>query len=169
MTRTSFAFVAALLLVSAGAGRVAWGQNCHPACAPGQMCVQGMCMVPAPPPGYGYPPPPNPYPPPPGYSYGYPPPGAYPGSYAPPPPPPPPFSASDRRHSGFLAMPYLGVNSFQGTNAVNLGPGFRIGTLLGGRIGRSFSINGELTIDFMNPENVPAAEDVTLTRTRSWG
>ena len=32
---------------------------------------------------------------------------------------------------------------------------------MGGRVNESFSINGELTIDFLNPKNVPSSSDVT--------
>jgi hypothetical protein len=190
VTSVRVSLVAAALLVTTGIGVTAWAQDCNPACASGQLCVQGTCMVPAappaaypPPPATAYPPPPatayppastyppapaNTYPPP---GYSYPPPNAYappPGYYAPPsnapypssyaPPPPP----ADRRHRGFLAMPFLGINSYQGDKGANLGPGFRLGTLLGGRINEMFSINGELTFDFANPENVPAGVDVTM-------
>jgi hypothetical protein len=119
-------------------------------------------MVPAPaaapPPTTGAPPPgPAPAPP-----------GAYPGApypyppyyYAPLPPPPPP---PPRRHgTGFLALPYIGINSFGGDNAGNIDTGLRIGTFLGGRISDVVSLNGELTFDLMNPE-VPADTHVTET------
>ena len=124
-----------------------------------------------PPPGYpqqpGYPPtgyPPPGYPqqpgyPPPGYSQqpGYPPPGyAYPPSYYARPAPPPP----GHKH-GFLAMVFLGVNSLQGSTGNGEDVGFRIGTIMGGRVNESFSINGELTLDVLNPKGVPAGVDVT--------
>jgi hypothetical protein len=186
------ALLAAALLVPLVIDSTAWAQVCNPACAAGQLCVQGTCMVPAPPPAAyppppasAYPPPPaatyqpppaNAYPPPPANTYqpppgyAYPPPNAYappPGYYAPPPtapypgnyaPPPPP----DRRHRGFLALPVLGINSYRGDTGSDLGAGFRFGTLLGGRVNEMFSINGELTVDVLNPDNVPSGVDVTM-------
>jgi hypothetical protein len=127
-----------------------------------------------PPPGYpppGYPPQPG-YPPPgyaqqPGYPpSGYPPPG-YPPTGAPPPgygyppgayPPPPPKPAA---RSTFLAMMFLGVNSLQGDSGQHFGPGFRLGTILGGRVNDMFSINGELTLDFLNQNDLPAGQTIT--------
>jgi len=108
-----------------------------------------------PPPGYpqqpGYPPPAYPQQP------GYPPPGyAYPPSYYTRPAPPPP----GHKH-GFLAMVFLGVNSLQGSTGKNEDVGFRLGTIMGGRVNESFSINGELTLDILNPKNVPSGVDVT--------
>lgn len=103
-------------------------------------------------PGYppqqpGYPPQQYPqqpgYTPPPGYGtapgYG-PPPG-----YAPPPPYVPPSG-----HHGLLAMPYLGINGFAGDTGIGVGPGVRVGGLLGFFASPMFSLNGELSIDFMN-------------------
>jgi hypothetical protein len=107
----------------------------------------------APPPGYQQQPPPGyapqGYPPPP--PQGYPPPQTY---MAPPPPPPP------GKH-GFLPILYLGVNSFQGKTGDNMGPGFRLGTILGGRITDQISLNGEMTIDFLNLNNDGGA-DITV-------
>jgi hypothetical protein len=130
----------------------------------------------APPPGYQQQPPPGydqqqqqPPPgyqqqPPPGYYQQQPPPGYYqqpptayqppPGAYAPPPPP-------QGKH-GFLALPYLGLESHQGSADSDLGTGFVLGTLLGGRLNPNFSINGEFRIDVLNPKNVPSGGDVTL-------
>jgi hypothetical protein len=116
-----------------------------------------------PPPGYsqqpGYPPPGYAYPPP-GYPQqqppGYPPPGyAYPPSYYARPAPPPPAG----KH-GFLAMVFLGVNSFAGSTGQNKDVGFRLGTIMGGRVNESFSINGEFTVDVLDPKNSPNV-DVT--------
>jgi hypothetical protein len=116
-----------------------------------------------PPPGYpaqpGYPPPGYPaqpgYPPP-GYPAqpGYPPPGypAQPGY-------PPPGTMRAPVRSGFLAIIYLGPHFFLGDNASDLGPGFRLGTILGGRLNERFSINGELTFDFLNQRNTDPTVD----------
>ena len=131
----------------------------------------------APPPGYQQQPPPGydqqPQQPPPGYQQqpppGYyqqqPPPGYYqqpptayqppPGAYAPPPPPP------QGKH-GFLALPYIGLESHQGSADNDLGTGFVIGTLLGGRLNPNFSINGEFRIDVLNPKNVPSGVDLAF-------
>ncbi len=116
-----------------------------------------------PPPGYaqqpGYPPPGYPppgYPPP-----GYPPAGAPPPGYGYPPgayPPPPPKPAGK---STFLAMIFLGVNSLQGDSGQHFGPGFRLGTILGGRVNDMFSINGELTLDFLNQNDLPPGDTIT--------
>ncbi len=40
-------------------------------------------------------------------------------------------------------------------------PGLRLGSLLGGHVAPSISLNGELTIDIFNPKNVPSGYDVT--------
>ncbi len=119
-----------------------------------------------PPPGYsqqpGYPPPgysQQPGYPPPGYTQqpGYPPPGyAYPPNYYARPAPPPPAG----KH-GFLAMVFLGVNSLAGSTGQNENVGFRLGTIMGGRVNESFSINGEFTLDVLNPKNVPSNVDLT--------
>lgn len=87
-----------------------------------------------------------------------PPPRAYapPGTVGPPPP-----VVAVRAKSGFLALPYIGVASHRGDEGSGLGPGFVIGSLLGGRINPMFSINGEIRIDVLNPKNVPSGEDVT--------
>jgi hypothetical protein len=47
-------------------------------------------------------------------------------------------------------MPYIGVNSYQGERAEGLGPGLRLGVLLGGRIAPTLSLNGEFLIDVVN-------------------
>jgi len=135
--------------------------------------------APAQPPGYpppGYPPPGYPppgYPPQPGYpptgyaQPGYPPPGYPPPGYPPPgygyppgayPQQPPPKPAGK---STFLAMIFLGVNSLQGDSGQHYGPGFRLGTILGGRVNDMFSINGELTFDFLNQNDLPPGDTIT--------
>ncbi len=84
------------------------------------------------------------------------PPPQAPDSAAPPSPPPPvvnqgqahaaPVPASPRP-SGFVAIPYLGINSF---SDAGISTGLRAGTLLGGRVADIFSFNGELTLDKVN-------------------
>jgi hypothetical protein len=148
---------------------------CSPECGPGQVCADGVCVAsgqaadPNAPNAAGAPPP-NGYPPPAGYPppQGYPPANGYPpGSYPPPPPSayapgtyvPPAGPPAWRR--GFLALPYIGAQSYAGDNASNLGVGFRLGTLLGGHISPNLSLNGELVFDIDNPKNVPAGLDYT--------
>src|SRR5215471_7726615 len=93
-----------------------------------------------PPPGYQQQPPPGYQQPPPGYqqpppqTYGYP---SQPG-YAPPPPP--------GKH-GFLALPYIGLQSHQENDSTDLGTGFMLGTLRGGRVNPACSTTGELRTD----------------------
>jgi len=55
--------------------------------------------------------------------------------------------ASARPKRGFFMLPYLGLHSFQNHEAGAYGPGLRIGSFFGGRVGELLSINGELTID----------------------
>ena len=111
-----------------------------------------------PPPGYQQQPPPGyQQPPPPGYQQpppGYPPPSTYgqgqPGYGAAPAP----------VKSGFLALPYIGISSLQGTTGENNGAGLLLGALLGGRLNPQFSLNGELRFDILNPKNVNPGFDV---------
>jgi len=109
-----------------------------------------------PPPGYQQQPPPGYYQQPPPAGYYQQPPTAYqpaPGYAAPPPPPP-------GRH-GLLALPFIGIESHQGDSGVGLNPGLVLGGILGGRIGSTFSINGELRIDVLNPKNTQSGVDET--------
>jgi hypothetical protein len=50
-----------------------------------------------------------------------------------------------------MFLPYIGFNSFVGNN--ELDAGFRIGGMMGFRIGDYVSLNGELTIDSINPNS----------------
>jgi hypothetical protein len=107
---------------------------------------------PAPP---AYPPPaysPQPYPPaypPPAYPYqGYPPPGSY--GYA-----APPLHPRVPRRRTFELIPYLGLQSYRGEGGAHLGPGTRLGGLIGLRVGDNVWINGELTIDSLSTRNLP--------------
>jgi hypothetical protein len=114
-------------------------------------------------PGY-QPPAAPPYAPPPGYSA--PPPGysAPPPGYSAPPPgyyQPAPVTTVPAFRRGFLAMPYLGVQIPVGSSGDSLGTGLRLGAILGGHVIPELSLNGELTIDIMNPKNVPSGMSVT--------
>jgi hypothetical protein len=102
-----------------------------------------------PPPGYQQPAPPAYYQPPPTY-YQQPPQTYYPPgqAYQPAPARPPP------RTRGFLALPYIGFNSFAGDTGAQLDPGLIVGALVGGRLSPTFSINGEIRIDTLNFRNL---------------
>jgi hypothetical protein len=145
---------------------------CEPACEAGATCVNGTCMVPAQqakpapapsqapaaPPPQAYAPG---YPPPQAYAPGYPPPGyQYPPPYAYPPRPMPAPARPPR--VGFLALPYAGIHSFSGSGTNGLDPGLRLGAILGGAVSEIFSVNGEATIDVMNPSSAgaDASEDM---------
>ena len=97
-------------------------------------------------------------PPPPGYA---PPPGSPPpysyappqllGWYYPPPPPLPPVPPRrPRLKRRVLALPYLGVHSYQNTEATAYGPGVRLGSLIGGRLNDLLSLNADVTLDISN-------------------
>ena len=51
---------------------------------------------------------------------------------------------------GAHMIPYVGLNSFQGDSGKGDGPGFRLGGIAGGHITPMFSLNGEITVDFVN-------------------
>ena len=70
-------------------------------------------------------------------------PGYYPPPYAAMRPPRPP-----RQKRGFLAMPYVGMHSFQHQEASAFGPGLRVGTFIGGRINDICSLNAELIVGY---------------------
>jgi len=74
---------------------------------------------------------------------------------APPPPLPPPAAAVDRHHAGFLLLPYVGVHKFFGETTENTGPGFRMSVIIGGRLAPWLSLNGELTGDVVNFDQMP--------------
>ena len=57
----------------------------------------------------------------------------------------------------FMAVPYIGMHSYQGAATQTYFPGFRLGTLIGGRINELMSLNWELTFDVSNIDRAPAA------------
>jgi hypothetical protein len=78
-------------------------------------------------------------------------------------PAPAPTRAPNPHRRRLVALPYVGINSYQGDSGKGVDPGLHIGALLGGRIGRIFSINGELTFDFLNLSNTaPDASSFSL-------
>jgi hypothetical protein len=104
-------------------------------------------------PQQGYPQP-QPYP-----QQGYQQPYAQPG-YAPQPAYAPPPAETGRRR-GFLFMPYLGLNFPVGDTSDGLSTGFRLGGFMGGMAGPFLSLNGELTLDILNPKNTPSGMSIT--------
>jgi len=98
-------------------------------------------------------------PPPPGYYAPQPQPTYRQPAYAPPPAYAPVPVETSRR--GFLFMPYLGLNVPVGDTSNILSTGFRLGGLMGGMVGPFLSLNGELTIDFLNPKNTSSGISVT--------
>jgi hypothetical protein len=61
--------------------------------------------------------------------------------------PPQPKPRLKRR---FLALPFVGIHSYQHAEANAYAPGPRVGTLLGARVNDVFSLNGLLSVDFSN-------------------
>ena len=98
-----------------------------------------------------YPPQQQPYPQP-GYPQQYPPPGSYQAPAAP------------QGHRGLLLMGFLGIQAFQGDTGVGLSPGLRLGGLLGFYATPMFSLNGELTLDFLNLDSSAGYSGATGVR-----
>jgi hypothetical protein len=103
-----------------------------------------------------------------GYPQQYPQPQAYPrqpGYYQQPAYPAAPVASAPverPRHRGFMALPYLGLNFPVGDGSDYYSTGFRMGALLGGYLGSHFSLNGELSIDFLNPDTSVDVTNVLL-------
>jgi hypothetical protein len=58
-----------------------------------------------------------------------------------------------------MAMFFIGANEFLGDTGTDLDPGFRLGTIIGGRVNPRLSINGELTLDALNfDRDIPNVE-----------
>jgi hypothetical protein len=55
----------------------------------------------------------------------------------------------------------MGINMFFGNSGDNVSTGFRIGTLLGGRLNEVVSLNGEFTTDAWNPKQVTSGIDAS--------
>jgi hypothetical protein len=122
---------------------------CDPPCGQGQTCVDGVCMVPSP--ASAPPQEPEPYRPP-----------------VMPPPSPPPAAVKAAPSSGvggdvpwregFMALPFIGLNSFQGDTGRNVDVGLRLGAIVGTRLAENWSAGGELVVDFVNPSNTGTAD-----------
>jgi hypothetical protein len=59
---------------------------------------------------------------------------------------------------GFMIMPSLGLNSFQGNQAENVGIGLRAGLFAGSRLSELVSLNVGFAFDTVNFDSVPGAE-----------
>jgi hypothetical protein len=73
--------------------------------------------------------------------------------------PAPPPAPRPLWREGKIVMPFLGINSFQGDRATNLGLGLRVGTLLGSRVSEHWSLNAELAFDVVNADAPPGETD----------
>jgi hypothetical protein len=64
-----------------------------------------------------------------------------------------PSASAPRWREGFLFLPSIGVSSFQGDSGRNMGPGLRVGALLGSRLAENWSLNIGAAFDLgnMNP------------------
>ena len=51
-------------------------------------------------------------------------------------------------------MPYVGLHSYNGESWRDFDAGLRVGGLLGARLSELASLNGQLNLDFMNPNEV---------------
>jgi hypothetical protein len=58
-----------------------------------------------------------------------------------------------------MFLPFIGFHSYQGNNATGLDAGLRLGGLMGFRIGEFVSLNGELSVDVLNPNFVQAGSN----------
>jgi len=58
-------------------------------------------------------------------------------------------------------LPYAGLHAHEGATGRDQDAGFRLGSLLGYRVNGQFSLNAELTIDFLNIVNQPAGVRAT--------
>ena len=70
--------------------------------------------------------------------------------------PPPAYAApvlEPPRHHGAMMMPYLGFNFPTGDAATGYSTGFRLGALFGAFAGPFVSLNGEVSIDLLNPDS----------------
>jgi hypothetical protein len=67
-------------------------------------------------------------------------------------------------HRGLLAIGFVGINAFAGESGKNIGPGFRLGGLLGFFASPMFSLNGELSLDVMNLDSNTFGANTTGVR-----
>jgi hypothetical protein len=62
---------------------------------------------------------------------------------------------------GFLWLPYIGVNVPTGKGSDGLSPGLRLGGIFGFNLPPFLSLNGELTIDILNPDTPGGYDSAT--------
>jgi hypothetical protein len=67
-------------------------------------------------------------------------------------------ASADLWKSGAQAIPFLGMNSIAGDGGKGYGVGFRFGSLFGGRFAQNWSVNGEIVLDFLNPNSTPGLD-----------
>jgi len=65
---------------------------------------------------------------------------------------------ADLWKGGAEAIPFLGMNSIAGDAGKGYGVGFRFGSLFGGRFAKNWSVNGEIVLDFLNPNSTPGLD-----------
>ena len=65
---------------------------------------------------------------------------------------------ADLWKGGAEAIPFLGMNSIAGEIGKGYGVGFRFGSLFGGRFAKNWSVDGEIVLDFLNPNSSPALD-----------
>ncbi len=71
---------------------------------------------------------------------------------------PPDWPPLPPRNRYFQLIPYIGIHSYWGQAAANVGTGLHIGGMIGSRLGDLFSINGELTLDVLDVSGLPQVE-----------
>lgn len=59
---------------------------------------------------------------------------------------------------GFMVVPMIGVNSFQGDGAHGTGPGLRLGLLMGSRLNEHVSVNVGFAFDIANLDAPPGVD-----------
>jgi hypothetical protein len=158
-----------MLLTGAPAFAQAPGQPipCSPPCGPAEMCVQGQCMVPAPPQDTTATPPPVAPAPLPEAAPATPP----AGEVTEPEPAPLPRRKKARRAAvveeddvavawrrGVLFMPFAGVHTAQGIAADDYDAGARFGALVGVHATPILSLNVELAMDLLSPKTDAATD-----------
>jgi hypothetical protein len=74
---------------------------------------------------------------------------------------PAPARPAERWHEGFMVIPSVGMNSFQGDTGNGLGVGLRLGLIAGSRMAEYWSLNVAAAFDFVNvPSGANASQYV---------
>jgi hypothetical protein len=71
--------------------------------------------------------------------------------------------APERQREGLMLLPYLGLHSFQDSNDEGLDPGLRLGTIVGGFVNNSWSLNAGLDFDLLNPNTRSTGSTIDLS------